>query len=45
MFFRPNKALLLAGKKLKSTYNSLELTTAIRLLHSHTFAITYIYQK
>jgi len=28
MFFRPNKALLLAGTKLKSTYKSLELTTA-----------------
>jgi len=31
MFFRPNKALLLAGTKLKSTYKSLELTTAKRL--------------
>jgi len=31
MFFRPNKALLLADKKLKSTCKSLELTTAIRL--------------
>ena len=30
-FLRPNKALLLAGKKLKSTYKSLELTTATRL--------------
>jgi len=30
-FFRPNKALLLAGKKLKSTSKSLELTTATRL--------------
>jgi len=28
---RPNTALLLAGKKLKSTYESLELTTATRL--------------
>jgi len=31
MFFRPNNALLLAGTKLKSTYKSLELTTATRL--------------
>jgi len=31
MFFRPNSALLLAGKKLKSTYKSLELITATRL--------------
>jgi len=31
MFFRPNKALLFAGKKLKSTYKSLELTTATGL--------------
>jgi len=31
MFFRRNKALLLAGTKLKSTYKSLELTTATRL--------------
>jgi len=31
MFFRPNKALLLAGTKLKSTNKSLELTTATRL--------------
>jgi len=31
MFFRPNNALLLAGTKRKSTYKSLELTTAIRL--------------
>ena len=31
MFFRPNKALLVAGTKLKSTYKSLELTAAIRL--------------
>jgi len=31
MFFRPNKALLVAGTKLKSTYKSLELTTAILL--------------
>jgi len=32
MFFRPNNALLLAGTKLNSTYKSLELTTATRLL-------------
>jgi len=31
MFFRPNNALLFAGTKLKSTYKSLELTTATRL--------------
>jgi len=31
MFFKPNSVLLLAGKKLKSTYKSLEITTAIRL--------------
>jgi len=31
MFLRPNNALLLAGTKLKSTYKSLELTTATRL--------------
>jgi len=31
MFFRPNKALLLAGTKLKNTYKSLELTTATLL--------------
>jgi len=31
MFFRPNNTLLLAGTKLKSTYKSLELTTATRL--------------
>jgi len=30
MFFRPSNALLLAGAKLKSTYKSLELTTAAR---------------
>jgi len=30
MFFRPNNALLLGGKKLKSTYKSLELTIATR---------------
>ena len=30
MFFRPNKALLLAGTKRKSTYKSIELTTATR---------------
>jgi len=29
--FRPNNALLLAGTRLKSTYKSLELTTATRL--------------
>jgi len=29
--FKPNKALLLAGTKLKSTYESLEFTTATRL--------------
>jgi len=29
--FRPNKALSVTGTKLKSTYKSLELTTAIRL--------------
>jgi len=29
--FRPNNAILLAGTKLKSTYKSLELTTATRL--------------
>jgi len=28
---RPNNAILLAGTKLKSTYKSLELTTATRL--------------
>jgi len=28
MFFKPNKALLLQVKKIKSTYESLELTTA-----------------
>jgi len=33
MFFKPNKAHLLAGKKLKSTYESL-----VRAHHSHTFA-------
>jgi len=33
MFFKPNKELLLAGKKLKSTYKSL-----VRAHHSHTFA-------
>jgi len=31
MFYRPNDALLLAGTKLKSSYKSLELTTATRL--------------
>jgi len=31
MFFRPKKALLLADKKIKRTYESLELTTATRL--------------
>ena len=31
MVFRPNSALLLAGTKLKSTYKSVELTTATRL--------------
>jgi len=31
MFFRLNNALLLAGKKLKSTYKTLELATATRL--------------
>ena len=31
MFLRPNKALLLAGTRLKGTYESLELTTATRL--------------
>jgi len=31
MFFRLNNALLLAGTKLKSTYKSLELTTATHL--------------
>jgi len=30
-FFRPNKALSFAGKKLKSTYKSLEFTIAVRL--------------
>ena len=30
-FFRPNKALSFAGKKLKSTYKSLEFTIPIRL--------------
>jgi len=29
--FRPDKALLLAGTKLKSTYKRLELTTATHL--------------
>jgi len=29
--FRPNNAILLAGTKLKSTYKSLELTTATHL--------------
>jgi len=33
MFFKPNKALLLAGKKLKTTYESL-----VRAHYSHTFA-------
>jgi len=31
MFFRPNNVLLLAGTRLKGTYESLELTTATRL--------------
>jgi len=31
MFFRANNSLLLASTKLKSTYKSLELTTATRL--------------
>jgi len=31
MFFKPSNALLLAGTKLKSTYKSLKLPTAIRL--------------
>ena len=31
MFFRRNNALLLAGTKFKSTYKSLEVTTATRL--------------
>jgi len=31
MFFRPNNAILLAGTKLKNTYKSSELTTAIHL--------------
>ena len=31
MFFRPNKAHLLAGKKFLNTYKSLELITATRL--------------
>jgi len=33
MFFRPNNSLLFAGAKLKSTYKSLELTTA----YTHVF--------
>jgi len=31
MLFRPNNAILPPGTKLKSTYKSLELTTATRL--------------
>jgi len=39
-FLRPNKAHVLAGKKLKSTYKSLELTTGTRLptvIHHYSF--------
>jgi len=32
--FRPNNSILLAGTKLKSTYKSLELTTATVIHHT-----------